>query len=142
MVADGLFVYGTLRQGGREHGWIRRTHPEGIVPASAPGRLFHLPNEGYPALVPGPEPGGPGPGWVAGEFVGYEDETALDLALQDLDQLEDVEGELFQRQVLPVLLDSGHRYLAWAYVFPEDRLARLQKEAVELPGGDWRDYLD
>jgi gamma-glutamylcyclotransferase (GGCT)/AIG2-like uncharacterized protein YtfP len=78
---------------------------------------------------------------VVGEFVGYEDERALENALQDLDQLEDVEGGLYERRVLPVLLDSGHRYEAWVYVFPEDRLPRLEREGVELPDGDWRDYL-
>ncbi|MGA2082301.1 MAG: gamma-glutamylcyclotransferase family protein [Holophaga sp.] len=143
MEADGLFVYGTLREGGRGHPWILRTHPEGITGACAPGRLFHLPAAGYPAMVPGPEPGtpGPGPGWVVGEFVGYEDEDALAAALVDLDQLEDVEGELFERRIVPVVLDSGHRYGAWAYVFPEERLRRLEREAVELPGGDWQAYL-
>ena len=60
--ADGLFVYGSLRTGGRRHGWIQRTEPEGITAASAPGRLFHLPSEDYPALVPWPEPpAGPSP---------------------------------------------------------------------------------
>jgi len=79
---------------------------------------------------------------VTGEFLGYEDAAALDNALQDLDQLEDVEGDLYQRCLLPVRLDSGHRYLAWVYVFAEDRLPRLEKQGVELPGGDWGRYLD
>ena len=26
-------------------------------------------------------------------------------------------------------------------VFPEDRLPRLERDAIELPGGDWGDYL-
>jgi len=140
--ADGLFVYGSLRAGCHRHSWIQRTDPEGFTAAHTPGRLFHLPSAGYPALVPTPsEPRFPGPGWVVGEFVGYEDERALENALQDLDQLEDVEGGLYERRVLPVLLDSGHRYEAWVYVFPEDRLPRLEREGVELPDGDWRDYL-
>jgi gamma-glutamylcyclotransferase (GGCT)/AIG2-like uncharacterized protein YtfP len=142
--ADGLFVYGSLREGGHSHGWIRRTDPVGTTAAHSPGRLFHLPTAGYPAMVPGPEPEspGPGPGWVTGEFIGYDDELALDNALQDLDQLEGVEDGLFERRILTVLLDSGHRYQAWVYVFPEDRLGRLEKEGVELAGGDWRDYLE
>ena len=143
MEADGLFVYGSLRAGGHGHGWVQRTDPVGSTSACMAGRLFHLPSAGYPAMVPAPEPAspGPGPGWVAGEFIGYEDERALENALQDLDQLEDVEGGLFERRILPVRLDSGQRYQAWVYVFPEDRLPRLEREGVELPGGDWRDYL-
>jgi hypothetical protein len=94
-------------------------------------------------MVPGQEPPSPapGPGWVAGEFIGYEDERALDEALQDLDQLQGVEDGLFERRILPVQLDSGHRYQAWIYVFGEERLPRLEREAVELPGGDWGAYL-
>ena len=118
MTADGLFVYGTLREGGANHAWLQRTHPEGRTCAWVAGRLFHLP-AGYPALVPGAEPGGPppGPGWVRGDFVGYEDE------------------------VLPVVLEGGHRFKAWAYVFHVERLPRLEREAVEIQDGDWAPYL-
>lgn len=143
MEADGLFVYGTLREGGRDHRWLLRTAPEGLTLAFAPGRLFHLPAEGFPAMVPQETPAlpPPGPGWVTGEFVGYEDEATLETALQDLDALEDVEGDRFQRIVLPVVLDSGHAFLAWAYLFPPDRLSRLAREGVELPSGNWKDFL-
>jgi gamma-glutamylcyclotransferase (GGCT)/AIG2-like uncharacterized protein YtfP len=142
-MADGLFVYGTLRSGGRNHGWIRRTLPEGSTLAYCPGRLFQLPGQGYPAMVPAPEPqpGPPGPGWIVGEFIGYEDDQALENAVQDLDPLEDVDGGLFQRRLSLVVLDSGHRYTAWVYVFPEERLPRLERDALELPAGDWAGYL-
>ncbi|MDR3683392.1 MAG: gamma-glutamylcyclotransferase [Geothrix sp.] len=140
--ADGLFVYGTLREGGSHHAWLRRTHPEGLTRAWVAGRLFHLP-AGYPALVPEAEPEAPppGPGWVAGEFVGYEDEADLESALADLDPLEGVEEGLFTREVRPVHLEGGQRYQAWVYVFHVERLPRLQREAVEVPGGDWASYL-
>ena len=143
MEADGLFVYGTLREGGSNHPWLARTHPEGHCRAFVPGRLFQLPSETYPALVAAPEPVAPppGPGWVVGEFVGYEGEAELASALQDLDALEDVEGGLYARVPLPCVLDSGLHFTAWTYVFPEDRLPRLEREALELPEGDWEAYL-
>lgn len=143
MEADGLFVYGTLRPGGRNHGWLRRTHPEGLCRAFLPGRIWHLPEAGYPAVLAGPEPpaGPPGPGWVVGDFVGYEDEAALENALADLDELEDVAGGLYERLLAEVLLASGHRMLAWTYVFPEVREQTLARVAVELPDGDWEPYL-
>jgi gamma-glutamylcyclotransferase (GGCT)/AIG2-like uncharacterized protein YtfP len=143
MEADGIFIYGNLREGGRNHGWLQRTNPEGVTAAWIPGRLFHLPSAGFPAMIPMPEGSAPPPGqgWVAGDFVGYEDEELLENALGDLDQLEDVAGDLFQRMVLPVVLDSGHRYQAWVYVFPADRLLRLEREGIELPSGDWKGYL-
>lgn len=142
MDADGLFVYGTLREGGANHAWLLRTQPEGLTRAWVAGRLFHL-AAGYPALVAAPEPGtpAPGPGWVRGDFVGYEDEGDLDAALADLDPLEGVEEGLFTREILPVTLEGGQRYLAWAYVFHVERLPRLEREAVEVPHGDWASYL-
>ena len=142
MNSDGLFVYGTLREGGSNHAWLLRTHPQGLTPARVAGRLFHLP-AGYPALVPTAEPAEPppGPGWVVGDFVGYDDEDDLESALADLDPLEGVEEGLFTREILPVRLEGGQRYHAWVYVFHVERLPRLEREAVELPDGDWADYL-
>ena len=143
MNADGLFLYGSLRSGGSRQAWLERTHPEGRCRAWTPGRLFHLPN-GDAALVPDvePETPPPGPGWVLGDFVGYEDEEGLDAALADLDPLEGVEEELYLRRAVPVLLDGAQRFVAWAYLFPEERLPRLAREALELPSGDWSPYLD
>ena len=140
--ADGLFVYGTLREGGSNHAWLMRTHPEGVTGAWVPGRLFHLP-AGHPALVPGftPEVAPPGPGWVRGDFVGYEDEGELGSALADLDSLEGVEEGLFTREILPVILEGGQQYLAWVDVFHVERLPRLEREAVEIQDGDWAPYL-
>lgn len=142
MFADGLFVYGALREGGSNHAWLLRTHPEGLTRAWVAGRLFHLP-EGHPALVPGPDPAAPppGPGWVRGDFVGYDDEGDLDSALADLDPLEGVEEGLFTREILPVTLEGGQHYRAWVYVFHVERLPRLEREAVEILDGDWAPYL-
>lgn len=161
--ADGIFVYGTLREGGRYRPWLDRTSPQGTTPAWAPGRLFHLPGgslsasgasartrersidgAGFPAMVAGPIPGilPPSTGWVRGEFVGYEDEADLEAALENLDQLEGVAEDLFERRLLPVLLDSGAHYVAWVYVFPADRLPRLEREGIELADGDWAGYLE
>lgn len=143
MDADGLFVYGTLREGGSHHAWLKRTGPLGLTEAWAPGRLFHLPDGGFPAMVDGPIPPAlpPGPGWVAGQFVGYEGEADLDLALTDLDPLEGVAEDLFERRLLPILLANGQTYVAWVYLFPSDRIGRLEREGIELADGDWRRYL-
>ena len=140
--ADGVFVYGSLREGGSNHAWLQRTHPEGLTGAWVAGRLFHLP-EGFPALVPGPEPPAapPGPGWVRGNFVGYEAEGELAAALADLDALEGVADGLFARKIRPVHLEGGACYRAWVYLFHVERLPRLEREALELPDGDWAHYL-
>lgn len=143
MESDGLFVYGALREAGANRAWLKRTNPIGHTLAYTPGRLFHLPSAGLAAMVPGPIPVSlpTGPGWVVGEFIGYEEEADLDSALDNLDQLEDVGEGRFERKMIPVLLESGQTYAAWAYVFPVERLPRLEREGIELPNGDWAHYL-
>ncbi|MGH7866254.1 MAG: gamma-glutamylcyclotransferase family protein [Candidatus Dormibacteraceae bacterium] len=143
MDADGLFVYGPLREGGAQHAWLKRTGFEGLCGAWTPGRLFHLGELGTPALVPGaiPEALPPGPGWVFGEFVGYDEAEELEAAVENLDALEGTDEERTERRLLPVLLEGGQIYKAWSWVFPEDRLLRLEREGLELKSGDWRDYL-
>ena len=143
MESDGLFVYGTLREGGPNRLCLNRTNPIGHTLAYAPGRLFHLPGAGLAAMVPGPIPETlpPGQGWVVGEFIGYEDDADLDSALDNLDQLEGVAERRFERKMVPVLLESGQTYAAWAYLFPVNRVPRLEREGVELSNGDWAQYL-
>jgi len=143
MEADGLFVYGTLREGGIHHGWLQRTNPAGQCLAWAPGRLFHLPEAGLPAMVLGSGATAlpPSSGWVRGDFIGYENPEELEQALCDLDQLKGVEEGLFERRICPVLLEGGQQFSGWIYIFPADRLPRLEKEALELPEGDWTPYL-
>lgn len=143
MEADGIFVYGLLREGGRHRAWLARTQPAGTTRAWAPGRLFHLPLAAAPAMIAGPIPADlpPSAGWVVGDFVGYEDEEDLDAALANLDQLEGVAEDQFERRLLPVLLDSGQTYVAWVYVFAVDRLLRMEREGVELANGDWAPYF-
>ncbi|HJV90401.1 MAG TPA: gamma-glutamylcyclotransferase family protein [Holophagaceae bacterium] len=141
MQADGLFVYGPLREGGAHHRWVARTHPEGTCRAFAPGRLFHMPEVGQPALVPGDIPGAlpPGPGWVVGDFIGYDDEDALQRALADLDALASEAGA--EARLLPVLLEGGATFVAWTWAFHMEHLPRLEQEATEIPGGDWGPWL-
>jgi hypothetical protein len=73
--------------------------------------------------------------------VGYGDEQDLAEALADLDALAGVEEGHFSRAILPVVLEGGHRYQAWVHLFHVERLPRLEREALELPGGDWTPYL-
>jgi hypothetical protein len=58
-----------------------------------------------------------------------------------VDALEGVEEGLFSREIRPVVLEGGQHYLAWVYLFHVERLPRLEREAVEIQGGDWEPYL-
>ena len=71
--------------------------------------------------------------------MAYGDEAGLSQALADLDALATEAGG--EARLLPVLLEGGATYTAWVWAFPVEQLPRLEKEALEVPGGDWAAWL-
>lgn len=128
-----VFVYGTLRPGGRNAALAARFGPPQAQAATLSGfRLLHLSPENYPALVPG-KPGER----VRGEVLTYAPEVWARV-LPLLDALEGV-GEtppLYHRQRVTVALAPGEAEEVWTYVYA--RTARLALPgAAPVPGGDW-----
>lgn len=118
---EAVFVYGTLKQGERNHGLVaslvRRVLP-GYVEGFA---LYHLPaGKGrpyaYPAMVPGE-------GRVFGEVLFLPPE-----ALPLLDELED-EGVEYRRARVRVQTPEG-AVEAWAYLYLEEPPGVLLLEGV------------
>lgn len=128
-----VFVYGTLRPGGRNSALAARFGPPGAQAATLPAfRLFHLSPENYPVIVPG-EPGER----VHGELLTYPPEIWTRV-LPLLDALEGV-GEtppLYHRQRVNVTLTTGGAEEGWAYVYARTERLTLPG-AVPVPGGDW-----
>jgi gamma-glutamylcyclotransferase (GGCT)/AIG2-like uncharacterized protein YtfP len=121
---DKLFVYGTLKPGGRNAHLARGVvHAE---PAYVDGFvLLHLHPEGYPAMVRGS-------GRVHGFLLTFADLRAV---LPMLDRLEglDLEPPEYARVVVSVQ-PSGQN--AWTYLYVnEKRLAAAG--VVPVPNGDW-----
>ena len=109
-----LFVYGTLRKDARNSMYQLLMHQATFVGCAwVQGRLFNLGE--YPGLVPSFDSGS----WVQGEVY------ALDNPLQTLSRLDEYEGcapsdpepHEFERVELDVVMKSGKRENAWAYVY-------------------------
>jgi gamma-glutamylcyclotransferase (GGCT)/AIG2-like uncharacterized protein YtfP len=120
-----LFVYGTLRRGGR-HPMARllaqRAHYRG--PAQVAGRLYHLGR--YPGVVQSPRPNE----WVCGDLFDLGDAPGL---LRRLDRYEGVvpgrkgKGEYRRQSVNVFTLTDDTPIVAsiYLYVLPVNRLRRL-----------------
>jgi len=147
-----VFVYGTLKRGGRYHAYCRGG--EMIAEARVEGLLYDLP-EGYPAIVV-PEasvfavgtadpaadareerelgrrgPAEPGEPTVRGELYAFGDPEARFPALDALEEF--VPGDPaspYRRVLVPVRPDGGSVTLAWAY-------AARRPAGRHLPGGLW-----
>lgn len=128
-----VFVYGTLRPGGRNAALTGRFGLPGVQAATLPAfQLFHLSPENYPVIVPG-DPGER----VRGELLTYPPEVWARV-LPLLDALEGV-GEvppLYHRQRVRVTLGAGTTEGAWTYVYARPERLTLPG-AARVPGGDW-----
>lgn len=136
-----LFVYGTLRSGGRAPASLRgllRARGRKVGEGFVEGRLHHAGS--YPAAVPVPEDEDPADGdgghegWpkIQGALHALEE---LDEVLRALDGYEGVQpddGGLFRRDVVQVRLDDGRTREAWIYWYNRD-----PEGLPVIEGGDW-----
>lgn len=126
-----VFVYGTLKPGEMNYAAYCGDRPHTAAPAWVWGRLYHLPQQGYPALTPGNEK-------VQGVLLRFSDPTIL----AKLDPLETYkEGRSpalneYQRQRQPIFDPSGASLgEAWIYVMELNRA--IAYGGIWLPSGQW-----
>ena len=125
---NALFIYGTLMRGELRHSAIRAHHPEYVLPARVPGRLFDLGS--FPGLVP--DSGG----IVDGELVGFGN---IERVLREVDQIESFHGwgaeeNLYRRIVLDAEVGEGRVRPAWTYEYQGEAFGT----AIER--GSWRKH--
>ncbi|WP_297446841.1 gamma-glutamylcyclotransferase family protein [Desulfurobacterium sp.] len=122
-----LFVYGTLMSGFSANVFLSDNQFIGYGVLYG-ARLLHL-DEGYPAVVDGD-------GRVFGEL--YQVDT---LTLKAIDFFEAFpEKSLYIRTIRPVrLLPYGDFVDAWVYILNPCFID--SKSYIEIPGGNWRDFL-
>ncbi|MDM0105820.1 gamma-glutamylcyclotransferase family protein [Variovorax sp. J22R24] len=119
-----VFVYGTLRRGGRND--IARFHPkpEHVADARIAGTLYDL--GAYPGAVLG------GPSEVFGEI--YRIAPELEKQLDELEEVKpDDSGEYIKREVLVESDAGGERLACLVYEIHPDRV----RGRSVISGGDW-----
>ncbi|SEN00625.1 gamma-glutamylcyclotransferase family protein [Lihuaxuella thermophila] len=123
-----LFVYGTLRRGMSNAGYLRDAK---LIAAKAwtEGKLYDT-RRGYPGLVPGQ-------GTVYGEIYRIHR-----MQIKQVDDLEDYYGpghpqNMYERKLKRVATDHG---FVWAYLYYYCDQEKLMKTGIWIPGGDWCSY--
>jgi len=112
MLTDLLFVYGTLKRGGRNARLLATA--EYLGPAKTERRFRLLDCREYPALFELPAEFAAEPLAIRGELYRIDDAH-----LPPLDELED-EGKLYRRTTLPIALladSAAEPVTAWAYLW-------------------------
>lgn len=129
-----LFVYGTLRPGGRYHRKLCADPSPKALPAYVRGRLYHL-AAGYPALAPGDQ-------WVRGDILSFDHEDlmrAID-ALEEYDPHGPPHANVYHRTPVDAY-DADARLIATVetYRMPMKTIERMH--GVWIPDGAWPEGL-
>lgn len=115
-----IAVYGTLRQGERNHYYIEKA--SSICDCTFPGVLYDT-GCGYPAVV----------------LEGKKTVTAelAEISLEEWARVDRLEGypRLYDRLLTDVTLETGKTAQAWVYV-----MQRLPERAQVIECGDWKEY--
>jgi len=137
-----VFVYGSLLVGFANHRRFVEPYPHQRVRAKTRGKLFHLADRGYPALVPTDDPHA----WVYGELL-YFAPLFYENALRGLDELEDYCGPAderneYERQKATVtFLETDQQTEAFLYIAGPQLEAAIARTGIRVADGDWRTFM-
>lgn len=132
-----LFVYGSLSEGFYNYDIYLKGKVLTKLEARTKGKLFHLANKGYPAMIDGDE-------WVYGELVTIED---YEKTVEEIDEMEHYYGENnpkneYNRVVFKVeLMDTNEKVEAYTYKYNEESEQELYERHEEVANGDWREFM-
>ncbi len=134
-----VFVYGTLKPGGRYHERYCGVYSPKVIPSVVRGQLFHFPLLGYPAMTLGKS-------WVKGYLLIFSQSPQLcSNILSQLDRLEGYESvgpadasseNDYERSQLDIF-DPNYQLLQQAWVYHMPMTSVLAQGGALVPGGDW-----
>ncbi|WP_134686418.1 gamma-glutamylcyclotransferase family protein [Brevibacillus migulae] len=137
-----VFVYGSLLAGFANHRHFVEPYPHHRVRAKTRGKLYHLSDRGYPALVSADEPHA----WVYGELL-YFAPVFYEKALKGLDELEDYHGPAderneYERQKATVtFLETEKQTEAFLYIAAPQLEKAITRTGIRVTDGDWRTFM-
>ncbi|MFO7886715.1 MAG: gamma-glutamylcyclotransferase family protein [Eubacteriales bacterium] len=129
-----LFVYGTLMKGCRNHKYMKGKYLNKWN-AYTKGKLYHLRDENYPALLQGNDR-------VRGEL--YEIEN-LQEKIEDIDQLENyhknnIYFSEYIRAEIDVVTEEGKKIKADAYLYNVIDIDKFLQNSMYIPEGYWKKF--
>lgn len=128
-----IFVYGSLRTGFYNHEKYLKGHVIKTEPAKVKGKLFHMPNKGYPALLKGSDE-------VYGEVITIDNYEEVMKAIDEMEGyfgVDNKENE-YNRVVLDVyLIDRNEFEKCYVYMYNLEETKEFIEKREYLPHGDW-----
>lgn len=133
-----IFVYGSLRQGFYNYDkFLKGKTINEISGAYILGKLFHLPNKGYPATISGED-------IVVGEVFDVIDNGKI---LEDIHRMEGFisPGNIDNKYNLEekeVIFSDGSREHLPTYIYNSTKNKIIENDlGIYIPNGDWKSYM-
>ncbi|MBS4538292.1 gamma-glutamylcyclotransferase [Clostridium sp. D2Q-11] len=137
-MAEKIFVYGSLMKDFFNYNNYLKGKVKSTTLAKTKGKLYHLANRGYPAMVEGEED-------IYGELIEIED---FDINLRSLDGLENYIDEKsnlneYNRVIKEVeILETGEKVKAYVYQFNLKNINNRKANTIYISSGNWREYME
>lgn len=132
-----VFVYGSLMEGffNSEKALVGKVKKR--IKAKTKGKLYHLANKGYPAMIDGED-------IIYGELLVIDDLDALFPALNKIEKYfgENDPNNEYHRVVIEVETEDGDKELAYVYKYNDDNVENQKDEKIYIPNGSWREYME
>lgn len=137
MLIDKIFVYGSLRSDMFNYNKLLNGKVSKVYKGTIKGRLFHLDNKGYPAVIPGNEN-------IFGELMELKD---FNKSLEELDELENYtednnENCEYLRKEVKVKLEDGSIEKAYYYEYNPESNINKNDNLLPVSYGDWKVYMN
>ncbi|WP_130805777.1 gamma-glutamylcyclotransferase family protein [Senegalia massiliensis] len=133
-----IFVYGSLMEGFFNYNNYLKNKIKSRKLAKVKGKLYHLENRGYPALLEGDDD-------VFGELIEIKDFEKNLVSLDTLEGYIEKNSELneYNRVIKDIkLLDSQKILKAYVYSFNLKNIENRNAEKIYIPSGSWREYME
>lgn len=107
------------------------------IKARTKGKLYHLANKGYPAIVNGEDT-------IYGELLVMKD---LEATFPALNKIENYFGENnpnneYHRVIMEVETLEREKVLAYLYKYNDESIENQKDEKIYIPSGNWREYME
>lgn len=131
MLTEKVFVYGSLRSGMFNYEKLLKGKVKGLESGTVCGKLFHIENKGYPAVICGDSK-------IVGELMEFKD---FKKTLRELDELENYNEEdknsEYIREVVEVSLENGTKEKAYFYRYNKEADINKVDKLLKVNSGDW-----
>lgn len=132
-----LFVYGSLRENFFNYDIYLKGQVIESQIGKIKGKLYHMPNKGYPAVVEGTDD-------VYGEIISIKN---FHENLESMDKMEGFIGEghpnnEYNRVIVDVeLVESGGVEQAYSYIYNLPHEEDFKTHSEYVPHGDWKKHM-